>query len=182
MKNTVLIIFLLSFYYSLAQTKPVSKPQQQKNNPVQIDTNNCDNYIQTTTDRVTGRSYNAIKDVVVASNDGRRNSIIIDAMTTLHSYILIFDVDFSNKYNCIDKGSTIYILFRDGSRIQLDNEEDFNCQGKAKAYLQPSDTVFSEKEIEIIRIIGYKNSFEVALNKRQSQYLKYSLRCLFNQW
>ncbi len=87
---------------------------------------------------------------------------------------------------CIDDDDKAFILFRDGSRLELKNEGDFNCDGIFKYSLIPAFSskgaerfkLLSSKEIEILRVWTSTGSVEEEFTPEQSKIVMTAIDCL----
>ena len=108
-------------------------------------TNDCSQYIQTVEDKMTGDKFISAKKTLLVSTDAGKTGFRI---ILIHNYnrTLIFHINAEGAGHCVDKGSKINILFTDGSRLELANEEDFNCKGDIVVYFGGS---YSGKEDDL---------------------------------
>jgi hypothetical protein len=142
----------------------------------------CSNYIRTDTDKMTGKSSISSKSTLIISSDGGKNGLGIYVMNIKES--LALSIQAVGAGNCIDKGSTINILFRDGTKMQLSNANKFNCEGKTTLYF---GGVFGKKdelknlqtkEIETMRVWTSKSFVEKDFTAEQSRELMQTINCL----
>lgn len=143
----------------------------------------CDQYVTTTTDKVTGQSYtHSNEDFILTNSDGLEALNIIILKRANGS--IAFSLRVLSEVTCIDDKSKMNILFRDGSRLELVNDGKFNCDGR---YIQCFGGLCGKKrhlkkmatlEIETIRI-GTLNSFvQFDLTNEESLQLLNVFKCI----
>lgn len=143
---------------------------------------NCDQWLLTTTDKVTGNRAISGKAGFLLSDDGKSGMRII-TMKLKESVILALRVAESGT-GCIDEASRVYFLFRDGSRLILNHRSKFNCDGDATLYFGGvfggADNLaqLKTKEVETIRVETRKSSVTRDLTPEQSRRLIGELSCL----
>jgi hypothetical protein len=150
-------------------------------------TNNfdCSNYIMTEIDKVTGISSLTAKEILIVSNDGGNNGF---SFYILKSYrgTIIFSIQVVGASNCIDDDDKMNVLFRDGTRIELTNDADFNCDANYTQYFgdifgrMKELEMFRTKEVETIRIWTSNGYIEEDFNSEQSKQLIHTVDCLLN--
>ncbi|MCB9227827.1 MAG: DUF3157 family protein [Chitinophagales bacterium] len=107
-----------------------------------INSSDCSNYISTEVDKVTGKSTVAAKEMLIVSKDGGKNGFGFYILKSDRGSI-IFSIQAVGAGNCIDDDDKMNVLFRDGTRIELVNDADFNCDAK---YTQYFGGVFGRKK------------------------------------
>lgn len=115
-----------------------------KKDSIKANTTKCSKWITTETDKVTGSTTTAAKKSIVVSNDGGKKGLGIFMLNDSEGGLILL-IQAVGASNCIDKGSKINILFVDGSRLELQSDGKFNCQGEATVYF---GGIFG-KEIEL---------------------------------
>jgi hypothetical protein len=96
-------------------------------------TSDCSNWIETSTDKVSGTTTTgSISNLIVSTDGGTTGFGIYMFNGSTGSLVLIIQA--VGAGSCIDEGAKINILFTDGTRLELASEGDFNCKGKATAY------------------------------------------------
>jgi len=144
---------------------------------------NCNDYISTQEDKVTGTVIVGAKVIFKISSDAEKSSLIIDFMKG-DTKTLIISFQAFGASSCVDKENKINILFRDGTRIELSNKSDFNCDNRLSEYLGGPFKKDSEleilrtKEIETIRVWTSKGFVEENLSVSQSKNIKLTIDCL----
>jgi hypothetical protein len=108
---------------------------EEKKDSVKVESSDCSNWIKTATDKVSGSTSTSAINTLVVSTDGGKTGFGIFMMEMQSSKGgLILVIQAVGAGNCIDEGAKINILFDDGSRLELKNDADFNCKGKATIY------------------------------------------------
>lgn len=85
---------------------------------------------------------------------------------------------------CIDKGSDIQFLFRDGTRLTIKNENDFNCKNNVFAYFggvfgkSKTLDILKSKSIKIIRIWTMDSYVELPFTIEDSQSFTDVINCM----
>jgi hypothetical protein len=100
---------------------------------VQPNFSDCGNWIKTETDKVTGNTSIAAKNILIVSKDEGVNGFGIFMMQSSQGGLII-SIQAVGAGSCIDEGAKINLLFTDGSRLELASDGDFNCKGNATIY------------------------------------------------
>lgn len=151
--------------------------QKNTNNP-----GDCSDWIKSSTDKVSGKSNTAGKNRLTVSNDGKSGLTFI--LMSPNNGDIILSITAVGSSPCIDKGSNINILFRDGSRLQLSSDIDFNCDSNSTVYFggpfgktkQLED--LAGKEIETMRVWTRDGFVEENFTDKQSNEFKNTMQCL----
>lgn len=144
---------------------------------------NCNDYISTQEDKVTGTVMVAAKVIVTISADPEKGCLIIDFMKG-GTKTLIISFHAFGASSCVDKENKINILFRDGTKIELSNKSNFNCDNKLSEYLgglfkkDYELELLRTKEMETIRVWTSKGFVEENLSVSQSKNIKLTIDCL----
>jgi len=94
----------------------------------------CEDVIETSVDKVTGKSSIATKDFITVGD--KENGFNIIMLITSNS--LVFSLGVNGKVGCIDEKDKMNVLFRDGTRIELLHNSKFNCTGDFTVYFSKS--------------------------------------------
>jgi hypothetical protein len=149
------------------------------------DNSNCSKYISTEIDKVTGESSIAAKDMLIVSKDGGKKGFGIFIMKSQRGSI-IFSIQAVGAGNCIDDDDKMNVLFRDGTRIALTNDSDFNCDAIYTQYFggvfgkKKELEMFRTKEVETIRIWTSDGYVEEDFTADQSKEFMKTVDCLLN--
>jgi len=150
-----------------------------------VNSSDCSNYISTEVDKVTGKSIVAAKEMLIVSKDGGKNGFGFYILKSDRGSI-IFSIQAVGAGNCIDDDDKMNVLFRDGTRIELVNDGDFNCDAKYTQYFggvfgrKKELEMFRTKEVETIRIWTSDGYVEEDFNSEQSKQLLHTVDCLLN--
>ena len=150
-----------------------------------VNSSDCSNYISTEVDKVTGESIVGAKEMLIVSKDGGKNGFGFYILKTDRGSI-IFSIQAVGAGNCIDDDDKMNVLFRDGTRIELVNDADFNCDAKYTQYFggvfgrKKELEMFRTKEVETIRIWTSDGYVEEDFNSEQSKQLLHTVDCLLN--
>lgn len=145
----------------------------------------CSTYISTKTDKVTGKSTTSLSETLIISKDGGEKGFGVIAMKA-DKKSLILSIKAIGAGNCIDDKGKMNVLFRDGTRLELTNDGDFNCNANYVQYFggvfgkKKEIEMFKNKEIETIRVWTSKGYVEENLTDEQSKIFMNSMRCLSN--
>lgn len=152
--------------------------EKEDSTSVEQSTENCNIYIETITDKVTGEASTSAKSTLIVSRDGGKKGFGIFLMKGSKSTKLIFVISAAGAGSCIDKGDKINILFTDGTRLELYSDGKFNCKGQATLYFggvfgkNSELEMLKNKKIETLRVwtnngyveenftIGNQNEFQ----------------------
>jgi hypothetical protein len=158
MKALLLICLFVVSAFGQTSTTPKQKPIPRPND-------NCANCIETIYDKVTGNSYAVGIRRLVISDDGK-TGFAIRTQGSNNSILLNFEI-VERGAGCVDDRASIYILFRDGSRLATKSSNTvFNCDGDAPLYFgnvfgRGSDLEeLKTKPIETVRIHTLKSSVQ----------------------
>lgn len=157
-----------------------SQPTEQ-NHAINMD---CSDLVSTELDKVTGKSNTGAKEMIVMSEDGGKSGIGLYILKTEKSIIYSFKVVGSG---CIDDKEKMNVLFRDGTRLEIFNDGDFNCEGKFTLYFggifgkKKELEIFRTKEIETIRIWTSRSHVQKNLTAEQSMQIMKTTDCLISK-
>lgn len=145
----------------------------------------CSEFIISQKDKMTGKTNVSSKDVLVVSKDGSKNGFgILILMATKGSIIL--SIQAVGAGNCIDDDDKMNVLFRDGTRLVLSNDADFNCEANYTQYFggvfgkKKELILFRTKEVETIRVWTSDGYVEEDFSPEQSNQLMKTIDCLLN--
>lgn len=146
----------------------------------------CSDYISTEVDKVTGKSVVAAKEMLIVSKDGGKKGFGFYILKSSKGSI-IFSIQAVGAGNCIDDNDKMNVLFRDGTRIALTNDSDFNCDAEYTQYFgsvfgkKKELEMFKSKEVETIRIWTSNGYVEEDFSPEQSKQLMRTVSCLTNE-
>ena len=145
---------------------------------------NCDNFINKSTDKFTDKTYWEMKNKVVINNDYENSSIRIE-VDALGDKTLTFSATIkSPEIGCIDEGIDAYFLFADGTKFQCVTHNSYNCKGRVTIFLSSMignkklRKLLSEKLLSSFRISGKGVFFQTDISAADAENLKGSLNCL----
>lgn len=149
-----------------------------------IDLNDCSNLINTSEDRVTGITYTSSKNYLVIDNPTDEGGHIAMSFFLGSEKSITWGLDVFGAGQCINEGDKINILFTDGSRMELQNDSDFNCEKRSTVYFgsvwgkqrQLSDLI--NKKIQIIRVWTDDSFIEKEFDNTDAITFQNTLRCL----
>jgi hypothetical protein len=137
------------------------------------------------TDKVTGKTHFSFTEPITTSEDGGKTGLLFYGLLDQTRQSLVWIIQgLESGFSCVDDDDDMYILFRDGTRLQLKNDGKFNCDGKFTEYFggvlgkKKQLEEISTKEIETIRLTSSHGSVERTLDPEQSKLLLQSILCL----
>lgn len=144
----------------------------------------CADLVKSETDRVSGKTTVSSAESIIASTDGGTTGIAMYVVKGKKA-LIVSGLARDNARGCIDDGSKINILFRDGTRLEVTNRAKFNCKGSFTIYLggglSPKSDLeaFANKEIEVVRIWQRSNGYvEETFTPEQGKQFMHTVRCL----
>ncbi|HMI65491.1 MAG TPA: hypothetical protein VK517_05615 [Cyclobacteriaceae bacterium] len=154
---------------------------------------NCSDVIATSTDKVTGKTITGIKSYLVISKDtisGFSIYFFRDHEQFKGMHPLTITIWATGASACIDEDSKINFLFRDGTRLELKNNGEYNCDAKFKImqFIGAKRTdkragieYLRTKLIETMRVWTTNGYVQEDFSDYQSELFKKVLNCLFEQ-
>jgi hypothetical protein len=193
---SVLILFNLSSFAQIEATtkdgKAIILNSDGSWKYVEKDTNSikksldCSDLIETKSDKMTGKTTVSSKETLSISDDGGNTGIGIHIYDSpeLKGLILLFRA--VGAGSCIDDSDNINVLFRDGTRLELQNDGSFNCDASFTLLLggytrKKELELFRTKEVETMRIWTMKSYVEKDFDSEQSKQLMQTISCLVGQ-
>lgn len=142
----------------------------------------CSYLVKTETDRVTGKTRTSSEALLISDNGETGLVFMGYKMTSVVTSVTILAIGASS---CVDDTDKVYILFRDGTRLEIENDFKYNCDkthillfggswGKKKQF-----QMLLTKEIEIIRAETVNGFVERELTSDQSQIILSTLNCIY---
>jgi hypothetical protein len=92
----------------------------------------CDELLNKEVDKMTGNTSISSKENIAVFDD-KSHGFIISIVGNNESAAIIMDV--IGASDCVDKNSKINFLFTDGTRLELKNDNNFNCDGVVSVIL-----------------------------------------------
>jgi hypothetical protein len=145
----------------------------------------CSELISTEKDKMTGKTSTSAKKTLIVSDDGGKSGFGIYLINGSSSS-LIWSIQVAGAGGCIDDDNKMNVLFRDGTRLELVNNGEFNCESQFTLYFGGSFGKKKElemlrtKEVETIRIWTSKNYVEKDFTSEQSKQLMKTVDCLLS--
>lgn len=150
------------------------------------DSTDCSKWITTDIDKMDGTSTTRANNGIVISGDGGKTGIGILMLRggRSNSLLILSMIASGEESGCIDDHAKVNILFRDGSRMELFTDNDFNCEGKATVYFggifgrRKQLDELKEKKIATIRIWTRKSYVQQDLTTENSDAFYHTINCL----
>lgn len=143
----------------------------------------CEKWTKFHEDKVSGKGYYVNKESIIVTSDNKQG-FNITLMETNKS--IIFSIVAVGAGRCIDEKSRIQILFTDDTRIELLNNNDFNCENNSVVYFlnvfgrQWEYDQLSTKNIKTMRVWTSNGYVEEDFSNAKSEQIKNVFRCLKN--
>lgn len=147
------------------------------------DPSDCNNWIETETDKVSGSTSISSKEMLTVSTDGGKTGFGIYLILSERG-ILILSIQAVGAGSCIDEGDKINILFADGSRLELASDGKFNCDANATVYFGGAfgkKTQLNElktKKIATMRVWTSDSFVEKDFNEQNQNEFNSVINCL----
>jgi hypothetical protein len=141
----------------------------------------CKKWVKYHEDKVGGKGYYVNKESIIVTFDNQQG-LNITVMETNKS--IIFSIVAVGAGRCIEEKAKIQILFTDDSRIELQTNNDFNCENSAVVYFL---NVFgrkweyeqlSTKNIQTMRVWTSRGYVEENFSEAKAEQLKNVFRCV----
>lgn len=145
------------------------------------DPNDCSTVVSTTHDRVSGKSTTMMDSPLVLSEDGK-SGLIMSALKGRQS--IIWSITAIGASSCVDDDNKVNILFTDGTRMEIENDVDFNCDGRHTTYYggvfgkRAQLDALATKDIEVVRVWTRRGYVEKTLKPEQAAHLRTAFACL----
>ena len=142
----------------------------------------CLDLIETITDKMTGQITTSSKKFLEILDDGGETGFIIGCIKG--SDFIIMAIKVVGAGNCIDDDDKANILFRDGSKLELSNDDKFNCDAEFTLYFggvfgkKKQLNELTTKEIETMRVWTSGGAVQKNFSNEQSKILMNTLKCL----
>lgn len=168
MKRLLFVLFVLSGSVLFAQNTDSTSPVK-----------SCEDLVIQKYDKVTGKTDVYGKPMYINNSD-EKGGIVINLIK--RSKKIDFVISIGNV--CVDDSDKINILFRDGSRLELENQAEYNCTGIHMQVLGGNRRrreilkEFVEKEIEILRVHTRTSYIERSFKHAESVQFQKTLQCL----
>ncbi len=162
--------------------KYLDEPINKKDNLKDFD---CNQYIVTKEDKVTGDVYKEIKEVIKIRDGKENNYLEINFLHIINENKIIgMYIKLKGNTYCINNNSKLNILFKDGTRLELLSENDFNCKGEFTIYF--GDYYLSNqnllelinKDIDVIRVWAEDGYLEKKFTIKNSNIFRNILKCM----
>jgi hypothetical protein len=147
------------------------------------DSLNCDNWIESKTDKMTGKVTTAAKKTLIVSSDDGKTGIGITMIESARNEIIML-IQAVGASSCINEGENINILFTNGSRLELKNNISFNCKGESTIYFgglfgkKKEIKELMEKKIQTMRVWTSDGYVERDFSIDNQNEFKNVLNCL----
>ncbi|MBU2650111.1 MAG: hypothetical protein KKA81_04175 [Bacteroidetes bacterium] len=144
----------------------------------------CSTYIVTDSDKITGESSTSTIRKIVVSKDGGETGLIFYGFLSEGKLTITMEVYGASL--CMQPGSHINILFRDGSKLDLQNNNKYNCENKGAMFFGDSWgkkkelQLLMKKEIETMRVYTADGFVQEDFTPENSRDLMETLKC-FNE-
>ncbi len=141
----------------------------------------CSKLISTEVDVVTGKSsVGSVQSLIVSKSDEYGFAIYL----VKGGSSIIVSMQVIGAGNCIDDNDKMNILFTDGTRLEMTNMKDFNCENKFGLYLGKMFRtikqldMLSTKKVSIMRVQTSKGYVEMNFTDEEATTLMNSFKCI----
>lgn len=153
---------------------------QETNEQIKIDSSDCKNWVISDTDKYTGQTMIAGSETIITDNDIEGIKITpFDDKERKNVFILI--KVFGND-NCLEKNTEVNFLFQNGEKINLESDNDFNCEGKFTIffgkYQENILNTFLNQKIKSMRVKAQKKHFDYNLNEGAANQFLLTVNCM----
>jgi hypothetical protein len=149
----------------------------------------CAAFIRADLDTLSGTLSRSSKENIVISQDGKNGLTFV--ILELDK-VIIFAITVVGGGDCIDDKNKMTVIFRDGTKVDMLNNAEFNCDGEFEVFLSGSFgsksqlEMFRSKEIQSVRVETRKstidktrkNFVEESFTPEQSKLLMKTVDCL----
>ena len=143
----------------------------------------CTHWLESEEDKMTGKTTVSSREVLIVGDEDQSEGLGIYMLQgSRDSIVLVLGV--MGAGNCVDKGDKVNILFRDGSRMELASETDFNCDGRSVVYFggifgkKAKLRTLSQKQISTMRVWTSKSYVQRDFTTDHSEQFLRTLVCL----
>lgn len=143
----------------------------------------CSYYVKMHEDRVENKKYYVNNQSIAMSDDGY-NGFGMIIMKNYNSVILSIKAVEKGVSRCINDNSTCVILFTDGTRLELKNNNDFNCKSEFTLYFlghfnrKYEYECLITKDVDIIRVYASTGYVQRKFTKEEQDLFRNTLKCI----
>lgn len=145
---------------------------------------NCDSLVLINEDLVTGDTNIGTKDYLYVLNIDGKKGFRIDM--NIFIGMLELEIKVFGAGHCVDDDNTAYFLFRDTTRVKIQNKTSFNCDqifvfyfgGYSGLKLNDLFETFCTKEVLILRVETREGIIEEEFTHEQSKMFMEMMTCL----
>lgn len=147
----------------------------------------CENVITKEVDEFDGTANWSNKETIIISKDGKHGMSMLLVMPERTTKKTLIWVTTSTEVGCVDEGGKVDLVLRDGTRMSLYSNNDFNCKGKTTIYF---GSVFGRKKdmeklattpIDMIRINGARTLHDEKVSTETGDYIMNVFSCFANK-
>lgn len=146
---------------------------------------NCDSLTVKVTDKVTGKTSTSAKTNIVLTRDGGKTGISIYCLK--YKDLVILSLHIAGAGPCINTTDKVNILFSNGDKLELKNDNAANCKGDFKLYFGgdfgKGDNLqqLQKSAIKTIRVWAGTSFVQQDMPVKEAAQLQGTLNCLANQ-
>jgi hypothetical protein len=139
----------------------------------------CNKYVKVNYDKMEGDTIKLSYTNIVLSKPPTLPLIFYWLLVNKNEPALIFKTK-----TCIDEGSAIIFLMKDGTKATMFNNAKFNCTGDAAVYMGgvwAKEDVLKQLSAQLattVRVYTYKSYIEYELSETDAVNFKNTLNCL----
>lgn len=145
----------------------------------------CSKLILQKTDSA-GNQTTAAHDVVFISDDDKTGLSVYCFLNRSHK-VLVVSIQAIGAGECVDKGDRVEFLFANGEALELNNTNDFNCDGSSTLYFggglgkKNELNTLASTPIKTMRVWTRDDYVQKELPPSQAEELMKIFRCLMSK-
>lgn len=146
----------------------------------------CDKWIKVKTDSASGKQTRVANSEMLISEDGGKTGLSIYSFMNTSGKVIVVSIQAFGAGHCVDKGDKINILFTDGTRLDLTNTNDFNCDGSSTLYFggglgkKDEMKILASKKVKTMRVWTRDDYMQNTFSTEQATAFMETLKCLSN--
>lgn len=139
----------------------------------------CDAVVRVEGDKMTGDRFRVVEPIVVS--DDNKTGLV---MTLMRGKSMIWTVQAVGGKACIDDDDKMNVLFSDGSKMELTNASDFNCEARFTVYFggvfghKSQLEELQSKQVETVRVWTRGDYVQRDLKPGDAAALQAAFKCL----
>lgn len=143
----------------------------------------CEALIDTNYDEVSGNTTTALNRRVTLTHDDVEG-LILSLFVPQNGTLIWLTTLVGEGANCVDDDDKVLMLFTDGSRIELENNNDFNCDANSTLYFggvfgrQKQLRTLQQKTLKTLRVWHHGGYIQEDVSGENAAVLRKAFECL----